>query len=431
MATRPKIIFEMESFWVKLSDLKLHPKNPRKDLRDYPERFESLKKSLEVGVFESIKISKKTGFCLAGNQRIKAYEDLGYDEVPAYYVLCETEAEEIEIVVKDNNQWGYYDFDLLNKYVQEAELSLKDLGLDDFDLKALDKLKRKSERDLIEDDVPTLPETPPIAQYGDIYQLGAHRLMCGDSAKLDDVELLMNGVKADIVFTDPPYNVDYKGSGKNTSNKIKNDHMSPEDFRKFLDAVFLCYRSAVKKSAPFYICHSSSSQRAFEDSMEASGLRVRSQIIWNKTLASMGWSNYRWKHEPIFYAGFDGESMPFYGDRCSYTVWNESWSDEKNFSNLKKVCEKQEKGGTTIWTLPRDQNYVHPTQKPIQLIERALTDSSKEEDIVLDLFGGSGSTLIGAEKMGRVACLMELDPKYVDVIIARWENYSGEKAIKL
>ena len=145
----------------------------------------------------------------------------------------------------------------------------------------------------------------------------------------------------------------------------------------------------------------------------------------------MGWGDYRWKHEPLFYASFENKSSQFYGDRSQYTVWDEKWDVEKLKKNVQKMCEKLEKGGSTVWKIGRDSNYVHPTQKPIELIEIAIRNSSKVEDIILDLFGGSGSTLIAAEKTDRIAYLMELDPRYADVIIARWEDYAEKKAKKL
>lgn len=430
MNNRPKITFSTEIQWAKLSDLKPHPKNPRVDLREYAEKFELLKQSILGGLFEPIKISKQTGYCLAGNQRLKVFEDLGYDEVPVQYNDCPTEKEEVEVMIKDNNELGAYNFTDLDSLLREYGLDRLEMMLNEMDIKQLDRVAKENKKSLTEDDIPPAP-TEPKAKYGDVYQLGEHRLMCGDSTKLEDVERLMDGQKADMVFTDPLYNVNYSGRGKNTSNTIKNDSMSREDFRAFLEKVFSCYRAAAKTSAPFYVCHSSSSQRDFEDAMENAGLKVRNQIIWNKTIASMGWGDYRWKHEPIFYATIEGEGTQFYGDRSQYTVWDEKWDEQKIIRNLKRISEKQEKGGSTVWTLSRDGNYVHPTQKPIELIEIALENSSKKEDIVLDLFGGSGSTLIGAEKCGRRAFLMELDPKYVDVIIKRWEDYAEQKAVKL
>lgn len=164
--------------------------------------------------------------------------------------------------------------------------------------------------------------------------------------------------------------------------------------------------------------------------MNTTDLIVKNQIIWNKTVASMGWGDYRWKHEPIFYATYGKKDVNFYGDRREYTVWDESWDIKKIEKNLKRIAEKQDKGGSTVWTLSRDSNYQHPTQKPIELLTIALKNSSKEEDIVLDLFLGSGSTLIASEKTGRICYGMELDPKYVDVIVQRYVDYVDEPIVK-
>lgn len=440
MAKRPTVNFKVEA-WIKIEDLVEHPKNPRIDLRQDKARFESLKESILEGVFEPIKVSRKTGYCLAGNQRIKAFSDLGFEEVPAMYNDCETEKEELIVLIKDNNEWGAPDWDATADLLKANLLALETLGFNEADMRFLKKRMDQTERDAFEDEVPEAP-AKPRAKLGDIYQLGEHRLMCGDSTSLEDVKKLMNGQKADMVFTDPPYNVDMTGKnemlkkfGKARRDEstfgMQNDNMGREEFRTFLIKVFEAYREVAKSSAPFYVCHSSSSQRDFEDAMELAGLRIRNQIIWNKTIASMGWGDYRWKHEPIFYASFGGESTSFYGDRSQYTVLDESWDADKIRRNILKLGEKFDKGGSTVWKMSRDQNYVHPTQKPIELVEQAIRNSSKEEDIVLDLFGGSGSTLIGAHKTGRIAYLMELDPKYVDVIIDRWEKYSEQKAVKI
>ena len=169
----------------------------------------------------------------------------------------------------------------------------------------------------------------------------------------------------------------------------------------------------------------------------ATDLMVKNQIIWNKAVASMGWGDYRWKHEPIFYATYGKKSVQFYGDRKEYTVWDESWDIKKIEKNLKRIAQKHDKGGSSVWKISRDTNYKHPTQKPIELLTIALTNSSKAEDIVLDLFLGSGSTIIACEKTNRVCYGMELDPKYADVIVQRYVDYvknneiikNGEKII--
>jgi len=234
-----------------------------------------------------------------------------------------------------------------------------------------------------------------------------------------------------MVFTDPPYNVAYKGNGKNTSNTIKNDDMGEQEFRTMLNAWFHNYSRLLKADGALYCCYASRTHREFEDAINANGFEVRNQIIWVKKVANMGWGDYRWKHEPILYCHKKGSSLQFYGDRKQYTEWTEEPTDEELLSAIKKQVVKDEEGGSTVWRLHRESKYDHPTQKPIKLVSIAIRNSSKRDDIVVDLFGGSGSTLISSDNLNRTCYSMELDPRYVDVIIKRWELQSGEKAIKL
>ena len=238
----------------------------------------------------------------------------------------------------------------------------------------------------------------------------------------------MDNKKADMVFTDPPYNVNYSGDGANTSNTILNDSMTSESFDTFLDLVFKRYAENSKAGAGWYIFHSSSTQHQFQKAIEASGWNVKTQIIWNKPTASMGWGDYRYKHEPMFYCG--KENTAFYGDRTHTTVLDLHKSEQALLNWAKREKKLETEGKTTIWTMKRDsvQGYKHPTQKPVELITYALLNSSKVDDIVMDTFLGSGSTLIAAEKTNRICYGMELDPRYVDVVVKRWEDFTGNKA---
>ena len=211
----------------------------------------------------------------------------------------------------------------------------------------------------------------------------------------------MAGAPADLVFTDPPYNVDYEGYTEERL-KIKGDRMSDADFKKFLEAVFRSYRKLVKPGASMYVCHSSSWQREFENALESAGFEVRCQLIWAKNTFAWGFGRYKFQHEPMFYCHVAGEKDPWYGDKSQSTLWQE-----------KKPAA----------------NRIHPTAKPVELVERALLNSSKSGDIVADLFGGSGSTLIGCERRGRHARLMEIDPKYADCIVRRYQEYTGKQAV--
>jgi DNA modification methylase len=306
---------------------------------------------------------------------------------------------------------------------------LKSLSIPMVDLTGFDR-RLIIETDDKDDDVPEIPENPKT-KPGDVYELGPHRLECADSTNSSSYARLMLGQKADMVFTDPPYNVNYKGQGEKTSEGIMNDKMDVSKFREFLSAVFSCMKDAVKGGGGLYVFHSSSSQAVFEEAMTASGLEIKNQLIWNKPMAALGWGDYRWKHEPFFYAGFKGTAPNFYGDRTHGTVIDFQKTDNQlaNWAKRQKQAEKE--GRTTIWSMKRERvkDYVHPTQKPVELVMYAIQNSSKVGDIVLDPFLGSGSTLIAAEKTSRICYGLELDPKFADVIVERYVQFTGNREI--
>ena len=228
-----------------------------------------------------------------------------------------------------------------------------------------------------------------------------HRLMCGDSTNAGDVALLMDGQLADMVFSDPPYNVAYQG-GTDEAMTIQNDAMPEEQYIAFMDGFFARFREAVKTDASLYICHASQWQLETELSLRRAGFEVRNPIIWAKNCGAFGFARYKFQHEPIFYCHIAGESDNWYGDLTQTTVWHE-----------KKPSA----------------NRLHPTMKPVEIVQRALVNSSKSGDLVLDLFLGSGTTLIAAHTLDRRCFGMEIDPRYADVIVKRYEDYTGKKAI--
>lgn len=230
-----------------------------------------------------------------------------------------------------------------------------------------------------------------------------HRLMCGDSTKSEDVARLMGGQKADMVFTDPPYNVAYVG-GTDNEMTIQNDAMSGEDYIAFMDAFFARYREYIKNTASLYVCHASAWQMETEAALNRAGFEVRNPIIWAKNCGAFGFARYKFQHEPIFYAHVKGQSDLWYGDKCQTTVWQE-----------KKPAA----------------NRLHPTMKPVEIVQRAMVNSSQCGDLVLDLFMGSGTTLIAAQTLDRRCFGMEIDPIYADVVVQRWEQFTGKKAIRL
>jgi DNA modification methylase len=347
---------------------------------------------------------------IAGHGRLMAARKLGMTEVPVIELKDLTPTQKKAYIIADNRLAlnAGWDDQLLTIELNELladKFSLDLLGFNADELNALLNPVEINEGLVDEDEVPE-PPPEPITKLGDIWVLGNHRLMCGDSTSIDDGEKLMNGMLADLVFTDPPYNVAYSGRGANNLGTIKNDDMSAEDFEQFCRDVFATYSAIMKPLACIYVCHPDSASApkiAFEKTF-AEQFKKSSTIIWMKQSAGMGWQDYRAQHEPILYGWKEGKGSHFNaGDRTK----------------------------TSIWKIGRDaqSTYVHPTQKPVCLPEEAIMNSSKGSDCVVDLFGGSGSTLIACEKTGRHSRLMELDPKFCDVIVKRWENYTGKTAV--
>lgn len=282
-----------------------------------------------------------------------------------------------------------------------------DMGLVLEELKELEELAPLTgydmdlliEPDEADDEVPDVPEEPQ-SKLGDLYELGEHRVFCGDSTLVQDAETLMNDVKADMVFTDPPYNIAYEGGSKKRE-MIKNDEM--ENFYDFLLQAYSSFALSMKLGASIYVCHADSERVNFTKAFRDAGFYLSSVLIWAKNNATFGRADYFWKHEPILYGWREGGAHTWHGDNKQDTIWN---------VNRPSKSES------------------HPTMKPIELIEKAILNSSKQEDVVLDLFLGSGSTLIASEKTGRICYGMELDPKYVDVIVQRYVDYTGNATIK-
>lgn len=353
----------------------------------------------------------ETSTIIAGHGRLMAAQRLGLSEVPTIRLEGLTDAQKRAYVIADNKLAlsAGWDSEMLAVEVEELLEQGFDLDLTGFGADEIDSLlaeANKVEEGLTDEDaVPEAPEEP-ISKLGDVWQLGRHRVACGDCTEQTAVDALMQGEMADLVFTDPPYNVDYSGRGDNNLGKIKNDAMSDDAFQQFCNDIFASFYSVMKPLACIYVCHPDSKsapkiafENAFADAFEKS-----STIIWVKQSAGMGWQDYRAQHEPILYGWKKGSGKHFFcGDRSK----------------------------TTVWEVGRDvqKDYVHPTQKPVALVEEAINNSSKGHDIVLDFFGGSGSTLIAAEKSGRNARLLELDEKYVDVIVKRWQEFTGQDAV--
>ncbi|MFN6301960.1 MAG: site-specific DNA-methyltransferase [Planctomycetota bacterium] len=348
------------------------------------------------------------GVIIAGHGRLMAARKLGYSEVPTIELRDLTDAQKKAYVIADNRLAlnAGWDNEMLTLELGELAAEGYNLDLLGFDTKELDALLEPQVVDGLvdEDEVPEVgPE--PITKPGDVWVLGRHRVMCGDSTSIDAVDKLMPET-ADMVFTDPPYLMDFTGGihadGSKSFNakhgRIANDKMSEQEGDDFLDAINTIIASKVRGA--FYITFYRLGIDRYYASMRRTGLQCRSLIIWDKGNHTLSNSDYMSMYEPMFYGWVKDHT--FYGGN----------------------------NGMDIWRVERTKkNELHPTMKPVALVEKAITDASKANDVVLDLFGGSGTTLIAAEKNGRVARLMELDPKYCDVIVKRWEEFTGKKAV--
>lgn len=322
-----------------------------------------------------------------------------------------SEEEERELNLRLNKNLGEWDLKLLSDFDEDM---LAGVGFSSDEIDRIFKLGV----DPADDDIPD--NVSAIAKTGDIWELGGHRVMCGDSLQKSAVSALMAGNRADMLFTDPPYNIDYVGKTKKCL-RILNDKKNSNDFYNFLLQAFQNMAGVCKKGGAAYICHSDGEGLNFRRAFLDAGFLLKQCIIWNKNSFVIGRQDYQWKHEPILYGWQDTDYAVWYHEPILY-----GWRDGEAHEYF---------GGrrdSTVWDIPRPQrSEEHPTMKPVELVQKAIINSSKREDIVLDLFLGAGSTVIAAEKAKRFCFGMELDPKYVDVIIKRWEDFTGKKAKKV
>ena len=378
---------------VKISEVKTNPKNPR-FIKD--DKFRKLVKSIEE--FPQMLelrpiVVDENNIVLGGNMRLKACKEAGLKEV--YIVKADnlTEQQKDEFIVKDNVGFGEWDWDMLaNEWDVEK---IQDWGLDlPVDLSVTELEAEEDDYSVPEGGI----ETDIV--LGDLFEIGEHRLLCGDSTCSDTVAKLMNGEKADMCHTDPPYNIDYEGGSKKRE-KIANDKL--EDFPQFLYDVYTTISTALKKGGAIYVWHASSETHNFIQQFLNAGFLFKSYIVWNKNNSTFGRSDYHWKHEPCIYGWLDGASHKWHGDRKQTTVWD-----------IDRPSRSEE----------------HPTMKPIPLCCKPLENSSKQGDIVLDVFLGSGSTMVAAHQLKRKCYGMELDPKYCQVIIYRMKKLDPSLVIK-
>jgi len=364
---------------------KLNPAayNPRKDLQPGDPEYEKLKRSIqEFGYVEPIVWNKRTGNIVGGHQRYKVLLDMGMREVDCVVVdLDETKEKALNLAL--NKIQGDWDYIKLKDLLQDLDTGEFDLELTGFDMGEIEDLMTQFHvpGEIVEDEAPEPPEEP-VTKPGDLWILGRHRLLCGDATKAEDVERLMDGKKADMVFTDPPYNISYQGV--KDKRGIINDKMSDDDFVGFLQqSIMVC--------DTVYVCCSWQYDHLFKQAMTNLGIPPKAMIIWNKVNPAQHLDKYFKQHEIIFYYGKFGGEKTLRGD---------------------------------IWECKRQRNTVHPTMKPIKLIAMAL-DDNPDKKIIYDGFGGSGSTLIACEQLNRICYMMEIDPVYCDVIVQRYINLKG------
>lgn len=376
---------------MKVSDLIEYENNPRKN----DDAVSAVARSIKEFGFKVPVIIDSNNVIIAGHTRVKACKQLGILEVPCVIAddLTEDQIKAFRLADNKTAELAEWDLDKLNEELMFIDMDMSQFGFED--------LENELERDVLEDEFNEEEELPvnPYSKKGDVFILGNHKLMCGDSTINEDVKKLVGGDVIDMIFTDPPYNVDYEGS---SGMKIQNDKQKDEDFYNFLSLAFNNMFEAVKPGGAIYCCHADTEGLNFRTAFKNAGFKLAECLIWVKNSLVLGRQDYHWRHEPILYGWREGAGHYFVDDRTQDTIWE--------------------------YNKPKANN-LHPTMKPLELVGKAIKNSSRKNERVLDLFGGSGSTLIACEQIQRNAYLMELDEKYVDVIVKRYlrfvQSYEG------
>ena len=388
---------------INIEKLKAAEYNPRKDLKPEDEEYQKIKRSiLEFGYVAPIIVNADMTV-IGGHQRLKVLKELGYEEVECNVVdLDKTKEKALNIAL--NKITGEWDNSKLEELLAELKETDIDMDMTGFTFDEVDNILKDiegSKEDDFDLDQALNEIEEPTTRPGDIWILGKNRLMCGDSTQKENVLRLMDKQGADLILTDPPYNVDYEGKTVDAL-KIENDNMTSTEFYNFLLDSFRNMFEVTKCGSSVYVFHADTEGLNFRNAFNAVGFKLAQCLVWVKNTFVMGRQDYQWRHEPILYGWKEGAGHYFINDRKQSTVLE--------FDKPTRNAE-------------------HPTMKPIDLLVYLIKNSSKENDLILDLFGGSGSTLIAAEQVKRRCYTMELDPKYCDVIVKRWELLTGEKAV--
>jgi len=434
-----------------LSRLKPYSNNPRTHSSAQVERIAASIR--EFGFVNPILVDKD-GVIVAGHGRLEAAKRLGLQTVPVIVLDHLTETQRRALVIADNRlaELSEWNDDLLAKELERLLSEDYDIGITGWDEDEVNRLLAAADAVVegrTDPDAVPAPEPEPVSQPGDIWVLGRHRVMCGDSTSITDMERLLDGQQADCCWTDPPYNVDVgditRKRRKGEARDLKNDKLSSSAFRDFLSEAFATLHTALKPGSAVYVAHADTERVVFTDTFVRAGFHLSSVIIWVKDSLVIGRSDYQWQHEPILYGWKPGKAHRWYGGRSQTTVqelgdgspfrrrddglWEIRIGDDVIVVREDAVVEVL---ATSVIHEPKPRkNEDHPTTKPVALIERMLRNSTRAGDVVLDPFGGSGSTLIACERLGLSARLMELDPVFCDVIVRRWEQYTGRKASRL
>ncbi len=372
--------------------------NPRKDLKPGDPAYEKIKRSIhDFGYVEPVIWNEVTGNIVGGHQRYKILVSEGATEIDCVVVHIENVQDEKALNIALNKAVGEWEPVALVDLLSDLQQSGYDLGATGFDAAEVDDLfSSVNDKDAKDDDFDADPDAAkPLAKPGDLWMLGRHRLLCGDSTKPEDVDFLMAGVRANLVVTDPPYNVAYESAD---GKKIQNDSMADGKFYEFLLAAFKNMAAHMAEGGSAYIFHADTEGLNFRRAFKDAGFHISGVCIWVKNSLVLGRSPYQWQHEPVLYGWLPNGSHKWFADRKQSTIWN--------FDKPKRSKD-------------------HPTMKPIPLIAYPIKNSSAPNGVVLDLFGGSGSTLIACDQTDRICYTMELDPRYASVIVERYVAQVG------
>jgi len=378
---------------------------------------------------------KKINYVLDGHGRLLALKQMAAagEEIPALpcvYISAKNEAEAKEKLLKLNSQYGHMTAESVAAFLGDIKIDFTELALPDGVLD-LGKLEPEETKD--DDEAPALkPDEVADSQRGQLYRLGRHFLYCGDSTSAEDMAALMQGTRADLIVTDPPYNVAYTGKTADAL-KIDNDAMDDAGFKDFLINAFKTMLEPLKAGGAFYIWHADLKGAIFREALQESGGQLRQCLIWVKNVMTLGRQDWQWRHEPCLYGWKNGANHYWDGRRDLTTVYDEK-PDYKKMNKEQLLQEITKLRGdnvpnTIIYEDKPARNEEHPTMKPVKLFQRLIKNSSKEDDAILDPFGGSGTSIIACEKLNRTAYVMELDPHYCDVIRKRWTKWAEENGV--